>query len=168
MGVRRQARESALQALYMCDALDSWNMESVLFCFDHFEVAENLRPYAEDLCAGVIENLADIDSKITCASEHWSINRMGRIDRAILRIATYELINLKDIPPGVAINEAIEISKRYSAGESPMFINGVLDKIASSYSRNLEVEQELIAEAEDSEELPEPEDDKESNQTSAR
>lgn len=133
MGMRRQARESALQALYMCDARNVWDIESVLFCFEHFDMPKNLLTYAEHICSGVIDNLVDIDSKITCASEHWSINRMGRIDRTILRIATYELISReKDIPPGVAINEAIEIAKRYSAGESPMFINGVLDKVASN------------------------------------
>lgn len=130
MGVRRQAREAAVQALYMCDALGRWTPESASFCFEHFDIADIGREYAEALCVGVIEHVSKIDSQLTCASEHWSINRMGRVDRAILRVAAYELIYVTDIPAGVAINEAIEIAKRFSAVESPTFVNGVLDKVA--------------------------------------
>ena len=159
MGVRRQAREAALQALYMCDFLGNWDTGNISFCFDHFGISKAARPYAEDLCLGTIANLANIDSKITCASERWSINRMGRVDRSILRLAAYEILKLKDVPDNVAIDEAIEIAKRFGAEDSPMFINGVLDRIASNLSRQVEVSAaETAAEPtveELSEEIPE-------------
>lgn len=131
MGIRRQAREAALQALYMCDSLGRWLPETVAFCFDHFGITGMVREYAEPLCCGIINRVPALDSKITCASDHWSVNRMGRVDRSILRIAVYEILYVDEIPSGVAINEAIEIAKRYSTVESPMFINGVLDRVAS-------------------------------------
>ena len=131
MGLRRQAREAALQAIFMCDFLGQWDAEHVADCFEHFAVPKAARVYAFQLCAGVIENLVHIDSQLTCASENWSISRMGRVDRALLRMAAYEILCLPDIPVSVAINEAVEIAKRFGAGESPTFVNGVLDKVAS-------------------------------------
>ena len=130
MGLRRQSREAAVQAVFMCDFLSKWELEHMIFCFDHFGTTKSVRAYAEALARGVIENLQSIDSKITCSSEHWSITRMGRVDRAILRVAAYELICLPDVPRSVAINEAIEIAKRFGADESPNFVNGVLDRLA--------------------------------------
>lgn len=140
MGVRRQAREAALQALFKCDFLAAWDVESVQFCFEHFSISKSCQPFALKLCQGVIEQLSSIDSKLTCASENWSLSRMGRVDRAILRIATYEIVYLEEVPINVAINEAIEIAKRYGADESPVFINGVLDKVASTVRSQLQVE----------------------------
>jgi N utilization substance protein B len=140
MGVRRQAREAALQALFMCDFIADWSSESAEFCLEHFSIPKSVRPYASQLCSGVIQNLAKIDSSLTCASEHWSLNRMGRVDRSILRLATFELIFLDEIPVNVAINEAIEIAKRFGAEESPHFVNGVLDRVASLNKPRIEVE----------------------------
>lgn len=130
MGVRRQSREVAMQALYACDFLGDWNAERAGLCFDHFEISKAVRPYAEEIALGVILNLPKVDSRITCASENWSISRMSRVDRAILRAGTYELLYLREVPQNVVIDEAIEIAKRYGADESPNFINGVLDKLA--------------------------------------
>ena len=115
----------------MCDFLTEWSADSSEFCLEHFAVLKNVRPYASQLCGGVVDNLAKIDSSLTCASEHWSLNRMGRVDRSILRVAAYELIFLSDIPVNVSINEAIEIAKRFGSEESPQFVNGVLDRVAS-------------------------------------
>lgn len=133
MGVRRQARESALQALFMCDFLNEWSDAAVEFCFDHFSVPKAAKPYAVELCSGVIKNKVTIDAELTCASENWSLSRMGRVDRSILRVATYEIVLLPEIPPNVAINEAIEVAKRFGAEESPQFVNGVLDRVAATF-----------------------------------
>ena len=140
MGVRRQAREAALQAIFMCDFISEWSADSAEFCLEHFAVLKNVRPYASQLCLGVVQNLAKIDGSLTCASEHWSLNRMGRVDRSILRVAAYELIFLNDIPVNVSINEAIEIAKRFGSEESPQFVNGVLDRVASMVRPKLEIE----------------------------
>ena len=132
MGIRRQAREAAVQALYMCDTLNKWDLPTVDLYVKNFDVAKNVKDYATILCLGVLENISFLDAAITRASEHWSISRMGRVDRALLRVAGYELLISSEIPKGVAINEAIEVAKKFSAEESPNFINGVLDKIAAS------------------------------------
>ncbi len=139
-GLRRQAREGALQALFMCDFLNSWNEETADYVFDHFAISRLCRAYAETVAHGVIKNLARIDGRITGASEHWSISRMSRVDRVILRIAVLEMYYLDDVPVSVAIDEAVEIAKRFGADESPMFINGVLDRAALSLKREIEVE----------------------------
>ena len=140
MGVRRQAREAALQALFMCDFVSDWNSQTADFCLEHFSIPKSVRPYAAQLCAGVIQHIVKIDASLTCASEHWSLNRMGRVDRSILRLATFELMFLDEIPVNVAINEAIEIAKRYGAEESPHFVNGVLDRVASLHKPRIVVE----------------------------
>lgn len=149
MGVRRQAREGALQALFMCDFLGDWDSETVLFCLDHFSSPKAARAYTERLCNGVIENKIKIDAELTCASENWSLSRMGRVDRAILRVATYEIVCLEDIPINVAINEAIEVAKRFGADESPQFVNGVLDKVAQTMRTQLRVEVVNVEEDDD-------------------
>jgi transcription antitermination protein NusB len=131
MGLRRQSREAAVQAIYMCDFLGKWDFSHVQFCFTHFSVPKSVRAYAENLSRGVLDNIVKIDSRITSASENWSITRMSRVDRSILRVVAYEIMFIDDVPHSVAINEAIEIAKRFGADESPNFINGVLDKLAT-------------------------------------
>ena len=140
MGLRRQAREVALQALFVSDFSGKWTMESIQETFVHFGVSAQVKPFAETLCQGVMEHLAEIDSEISKSSQNWSITRMSRVDRCILRVACYEILFMTDVPNRVAINEAIEISKRYSADDSPSFINGVLDKLASNSGLNSKVE----------------------------
>lgn len=152
MGVRRQAREAALQALFMCDFLSDWSQHAADFCLEHFGIPKNVRPYSEQLCHGVLSELPTIDAKLTCASEHWSLNRMGRVDRSLLRLATYELMFLEEIPINVSINEAIEIAKRYGSEESPQFVNGVLDRVASLVRPKLKVE--IVREEAESDEIP--------------
>jgi transcription antitermination protein NusB len=131
MGLRRQEREAALQLCYMCDCHKSWEMELMLFTMEQLEIPKNVRDYAMSTCLGIAEKLHEIDSKISSACENWSLSRMCRLDRSILRIATYEMIYQRDIPTAVAINEAIEIVKSFGTNESPMFVNGVLDRVAS-------------------------------------
>lgn len=145
MGVRRQAREAAMQAVYMCDFVSKWSQDDADFCFEHFDVAKAARSYGLLLTKGVIENISKIDSKLTVASENWSLSRMGRVDRAILRVAAYEILFLEDIPVNVGINEAIEIAKRFGSEESANFVNGVLDRVASNRGeRPLKIEVEKM------------------------
>jgi N utilization substance protein B len=75
------------------------------------------------------DKLADIDRTLRDLAEHWDLNRMAAVDRNILRLATYEILYDSEIPKSVAINEAIEIVKRYSTDESGKFVNGILDKL---------------------------------------
>lgn len=131
MGLRRQAREVALQALFVCDFAGKWSADLVSETFSHFGVPTTVKPFADVLTAGAVSRISEIDSELTKASQNWSITRMSRVDRCILRVACYEILFLTDVPNSVAINEAIEISKKYSADDSPSFINGVLDRLAA-------------------------------------
>ncbi|MBM4389237.1 MAG: transcription antitermination factor NusB, partial [Deltaproteobacteria bacterium] len=101
------------------------------FFWDDKEEEQNIREFAELLARGVSGNLAEIDGYIASASHHWRIDRMAIVDRNILRIATFEMLRVEDIPYKVSLNEAIELAKRFGSEDSSQFINGVLDKIGS-------------------------------------
>lgn len=93
---------------------------------------EDIKQFSKALVIGTTKNIEKIDEIIKKTTEHWSIERMAIVDRSILRTAVYELLYRSDIPPTVTINEAIEISKKYSTEDSASFINGILDKIQKS------------------------------------
>lgn len=140
MKSRRRAREAALQALYQCDTLQDWSEEAVDLYFRVFQseqpdsgdpAGQENRDFARKLILGVAARLSEIDDQIASASTRWSMGRMCRVDRNLLRLAAFEIAFLPEIPVSVTINEAIEISKRYGTDDSPMFINGVLDNLAS-------------------------------------
>jgi N utilization substance protein B len=140
MKSRRACREAALQVLYQCDILADFSDERVNFFSNHFstqsDLEEDERPvagesYSAALIQGVVKHIDYLDNMIGLASTNWSVSRMACIDRNIIRIATYEIHFSADVPPKVSLNEAIEIAKKFSADDSPKFINGVLDKIVS-------------------------------------
>lgn len=124
----------------MADFLADWSESNVDLCFSHFGIPTNVQDYAKTLAQGVGQNLIKIDSQITRASENWSVSRMGRVDRSIIRIATYEMLLLPEVPKNVAINEAIEIAKRFGTDESPTFVNGVLDQIGHNVRPRVDIE----------------------------
>lgn len=129
MGTRRRSRELAMQALFSMD-MGRDNPEKMLdrFC-DHFALSKKSFPFFLKLVKGVQEAGDVIDSLIERFSAHWKLSRMSGVDRNILRIAVYEMLYCKDIPPKVSINEAIDIGKKYGTDESGAFINGILDGI---------------------------------------
>ena len=135
MGMRRRAREASLQVLYQLDVQPDLPADEALLRFhgnftDEVAAADaEVRAYLERLVRGVTDNLADIDARIARASRNWRIERMGRVDRNLLRIAIYEMAFCEDVPDKVAINEAIEIAKRFGGHETPAFINGILDRV---------------------------------------
>ena len=128
---RREGRELAFQFLFQFDFTGKRPERKD---FDGFwaekDADADIKKFTEDIVNGTIENLKEIDAAIQGAAENWFLQRMAAVDRNILRFAVYELMYRNDIPSAVTINEAIEIAKRYSAGESASFINGLLDKIA--------------------------------------
>ncbi len=129
MKVRSRARDAALQYLYQADVNRRHTQETLDSFLVHFIEDEYVKPYAKDLVAGVLNNLQGIDSLIEKATSNWRISRMSRIDRNILRLATYELAIRKDIPYKVAINEGVELAKRFGSPKCPSFANGVLDRV---------------------------------------
>ncbi len=90
---------------------------------------EGVQRFAAQLVRGVWENRAEIDELIRSYSEHWSLGRMSRVDRSILRMAVYELLFCDEIPPKVSLNEAIDLGKIYGSENSGAFINGILDAL---------------------------------------
>ena len=133
---RRKAREYALQMLFQLDfkveRLENRDIEA--FWSDKKENTE-VKKFAEELVRGTVNKLNNIDSVIGKAAENWVVQRMSAVDRNILRFAAYEILYMKDIPYAVTINEAIEIAKKFSSGESAPFINGVLDRIAKEVGK---------------------------------
>ena len=130
MGRRRKAREVALQFLYQLDLHDAADPapHEPEFWGRH-PVDDEARAFADALVRGTKQNQSKIDALISQFAEHWELERMAVVDRNILRAAIYELLWQPAIPPKVAINEAIEIAKKFGTGESSRFINGVLDRI---------------------------------------
>jgi N utilization substance protein B len=140
MGTRRRAREFALQILYQLDVQEQLSDEQAIALFwrNFAATAEaeggppaelgEVQPFAEKLVRGVREHLAELDAQIQSASRNWRLERMARVDRNLLRLALYELKFVEDVPAKVAINEAIEIAKRYGTSESSAFVNGILDR----------------------------------------
>lgn len=93
------------------------------------------REYADALVLGVWSSLERVDQVIVRASKNWRLDRMTRVDRNVLRIGTWELLNKPDVPRAVILDEAVELAKRFGTEESGAFVNGVLDKIATDLGR---------------------------------
>jgi N utilization substance protein B len=133
---RRQNRAVAMQFLYGWEVSQPQNLSNAVYTFfTTQEKAREFYSFAEELANGVVEKIADVDEAIRTYAQNWQFHRIAKVDLSILRLAIYELLFRSDIPPVVTINEAIELSKTFSAPESRRFINGVLDKIKSQLSR---------------------------------
>ena len=132
MGMRRKGRELALQALYQADLSGDEPRHAVRIFWEHCDAPDDARAFGEDLVGGVLDQQARIDELIAGSSDNWRLGRLSHVDRNILRVATYELLCRRDVPASVAIDEAIEIAKRFGSDESPTFVNGVLDHIAAT------------------------------------
>lgn len=130
MGIRRDAREHALQALYSVELHPESPREAVRLFLEAHPCGKAARNFALGLITGVLDNQSAVDARIAEKSPNWSIARMAKIDLCIIRLATYELLCRDDIPRSVTINEAIEIAKKFGSEESPAFVNGILDEIA--------------------------------------
>ncbi|HVF47596.1 MAG TPA: transcription antitermination factor NusB [Pyrinomonadaceae bacterium] len=130
-GTRHKARECALQMLFARDLVDNdgptltenyWNE------LGDTTIDDKTRDFANGLVCGTLEQLSAIDDRIRTRAEHWRIERMAIVDRNVLRLAVYEFL-YQDTPGTVAINEALEIARRFSTYEATQFINGILDAI---------------------------------------
>jgi transcription antitermination protein NusB len=139
MGSRRKARECALQMLFAADVSEA-NSDDVVRSYwaelGEPELDDTARDFATRLASGTLANLELLDERIRSRAEHWRISRMAVVDRNILRLAVYEFL-YEPTPRTVAINEALEIARRFSTYEATQFINGILDAI----KRDLDDEQ---------------------------
>ncbi len=131
MGERRQSRELALKVLYQMEYSHATAGEALSVFESNFKAPERLWKYARGLVTGIGMHLDELDAKVESVSRRWKMSRMAQVDRNVLRIAAYEML-FSEIPPKVAISEAVELAKRYSSEEAPAFINGVLDSLLAS------------------------------------
>ncbi|HEY7724962.1 MAG TPA: transcription antitermination factor NusB [Anaeromyxobacteraceae bacterium] len=131
-GKRTKARERAVQALYQLDVAASDLDEALARFWRSFEPVEReVREHAEALVRGVAAHRREIDAAIEAASVNWRLDRMAKVDRNVLRLAVHELMHRPDVPVKVAINEAVELGKKYGSESSGAFVNGLLDRIAA-------------------------------------
>jgi len=153
VGPRRRSREIALQILHQMDAggepqLDAQQMIARYFAHlagDHAPVSDDEGPaepaarvdreLIEELVRGVSEHRAEIDSLLTGLSRNWRLERMGIVERNVIRIALYELRHAPSVPTAVVLNEAVELAKRYGTAEGVAFVNGLLDRAATEIGR---------------------------------
>jgi N utilization substance protein B len=134
---RRDGRVAALQYLYAWSLNQPRTLADDLFTFfSNCEQPREHYAFGEELIHGVIEHVADIDGRIKVLAHNWEFDRIAKIDLAILRLAMFEMIYRKDIPPIVSINEAIDLSKDFSNLDSKRFINGILDKLKGELGRD--------------------------------
>jgi len=128
-----------MQALFYMDMQNQASLQMLeLFC-EIFRPSKKSDPFFLRLVSGVMENKAEIDALIERFSKNWKIDRMSCVDRNVMRIAVYELLYCRDIPPKVSINEAVDVGKKFGSEESGAFINGIMDSIRAA----LEQEGEL-------------------------
>jgi len=129
MGKRTKARECALQLLYQWD-ITRWPIDRVVGRFWQLRSGtEEMKAMAERLARGAQQEVGRLDEAIARASSNWRLDRIAPIDRDILRLGAYELMEERETPASVIIDEAVELAKRFSEAEAPGFVNGVLDAI---------------------------------------
>jgi N utilization substance protein B len=132
---RRKSRELALQILFELESNRGDVKKTIDQFWNNFEYPEDLREFSERIVEGVSQHREEIDPLIKKHSKNWRLDRIDRVDRNILRAAIFELAYCPDIPTKVAINEAIELSKKFGSEKSPPFINGILDKVAQEMKK---------------------------------
>lgn len=133
MTKRFRAREVALQLLFQRDA-NADVPRPIIRDFVRGRLRDDASiKFCLSLYDGVLENIAAIDAKLTATAENWRLPRMANVDRSVLRLGAYELLfPTEDAPAAVALDEAIELARRYGSEDSPSFVNGILDKINKS------------------------------------
>jgi len=163
MGSRRKARECALQMLFAADIAET-DAAQVLKTYwtelGEADTEDATRDFATRLAAGTLAHLDTLDERIRSRAEHWRIPRMAIVDRNILRLAVYEFL-YEPTPRTVAINEALEIARRFSTYEATQFINGILDAIKRDLDQEQPQENVDLTELE-AEDLPEADADEHS------
>ncbi len=129
---RREQRENVFKILFRAEFHPSDEMEEQIGGIaDEVEnISEKEKDYITSKCEDIMSHLTEIDAAVNEVTKGWKTTRMGKVDLSLIRLAVYEIRYEEDIPTKVAINEAIELAKKYGADESPAFINGVLAKFA--------------------------------------
>jgi transcription antitermination protein NusB len=135
MAKRSKAREVALQVLYEDDLNPGQEpMERTEFLRSRLQEDPDLMAFAQSLIDGVRRNRSELDALLVKTAENWSLERMAATDRNVLRLGAYEIL-FTETPAAVAINEAVELAKRFGAAQSAPFVNGILDKFIEGHGK---------------------------------
>lgn len=135
MSVRRLARSVALQTLFESDAVQHDPAAVLERHIEETSLVSDAAQFARELVKGVISNLEKLDKVISNSAPNWPVDQMAKIDKNILRMAIFELMFEKDVPVKAAINEAIELAKRFGSDSSSRFVNGVLGTIVNQLGK---------------------------------
>jgi transcription antitermination protein NusB len=133
MGLRRIARECALQMLFELDVGKNSKDEILRTFWQMNEQPIKVREFANQLFVGTIRQLKEIDKVIQQHTKHWRLNRMAAVDRNVIRLAVFEFLSGGKTPETVVINEALDIARKFSTQESAQFVNGILDSIKNEF-----------------------------------
>jgi N utilization substance protein B len=132
---RRETREWIIQFLFQLD----FNPEPVDIALRDFwegkEPVEREKKYAEEIIKGVVQHKDELDGRLSQYAKRWDSERMGSVDRTVMRVALFEMLYREDVPPVVSINEAVHFAKDFSSFQSGRFVNGVLDRIRKDLDR---------------------------------
>ena len=127
---RKKARDNAFKCIYELEFIKDKNLDDILLnCYEENNNSEEEKQYIQMVLKGVKENIEKIDNIILSKLKNWSLDRIAKIDLAILRLAIYEIIYVDSIPDKVSANEAVELAKTYGNNDSKSFVNGVIAKI---------------------------------------
>ncbi|MBQ8379593.1 MAG: transcription antitermination factor NusB [Clostridia bacterium] len=127
---RKKARDNAFKCVYELEFGRDENLEKILNnCYEENDNKPDEKEYIKAVLKGVKENLEEIDGIILSKLKNWSLDRIAKIDLAILRLAVYEIKYMEDIPEKVSANEAVELAKTYGNNDSKSFVNGVIAKV---------------------------------------
>lgn len=137
MSTRRKGREAAVQYLCGLDAQSFPGEHDPLVFWEIRPTEDAARRFATELIKGVTEHRTEIDAQISRSTTNFHLSRLAIVDRNVLRVAVFEMLHSPEVPPVVAINEAIDIARKFGDTESGRFVNGVLDHIASALARPL-------------------------------
>jgi N utilization substance protein B len=135
VGARHSGREAALQMFFQMEASGAPGAEVIELFWRSFDPDPEGRAYADGAVRGIAESRERVDAEIVKASTHWRLERMTRVDRNILRLGAWELLERADVPRAVILDEAIELAKSYGTEESGAFVNGVLNRVAENLGR---------------------------------
>ncbi|HZK57966.1 MAG TPA: transcription antitermination factor NusB [Clostridia bacterium] len=127
---RRLARELCMKVLFDMHMNNDFDLGKIKYHLEEENISGKQDDYIYTVLGKAIDNMVEIDKIIEDYSEGWKLNRIANVDLAILRLALSEILYMKDIPYRVSIDEAIELAKIYSSGETPSFINGILGSYA--------------------------------------
>ncbi len=137
MGKRRLSRELVIQFLYLIEMNEGKIPDQLKLFWENHSAAEDVQSFSEDILQDIFDHKEAIDARLEKYSDNWTLSRMAVIDRNLLRMAASEILYSKTVPPKVAIDEAVEIAKRFGSEDSPNFINGILDRVLKEMNSDI-------------------------------